>query len=366
MIKQGIYQMYSAAYWNLQIICSSKFSEDDDAIDIERQATNMFIWRMRHCVGKLLSGRRCVVCKSRLIGNGSDCAHIHKDGHKETVPGTHRRQWPPQHELRQRFMNNIEVMLCVNCHWSYDQDNLCFQSDGREFNKFSMIERFNTVKTKIGLRMLEEFDALVEGTPRSHGKFLKTYDSMLLKYDKAIDLVYEKLPTLTIKRGVVSYDQLQGLQNIASVKSCRIACASENCVGGMCKESALEIDSISNQHNKFYNNYICLDNGENEWLCFTMKKRPKKCGKLYCIDNEGLLTEQGDLEDHELDTVIDNCIFFNGTWAKLITKVNLPDKFYDDIQILCRACNQMKKRPARMEYDRVVRFLEEYQCTQDT
>ena len=46
MIKQGIYQMYSAAYWNLQIICSSKFSEDDDAIDIERQATNMFIWRM--------------------------------------------------------------------------------------------------------------------------------------------------------------------------------------------------------------------------------------------------------------------------------------------------------------------------------
>ena len=52
MIKQGIYQMYSAAYWNLQIICSSKFSEDDDAIDIERQATNMFIWRMRHCVGR--------------------------------------------------------------------------------------------------------------------------------------------------------------------------------------------------------------------------------------------------------------------------------------------------------------------------
>ena len=56
MIKQGIYQMYSAAYWNLQIICSSKFSEDDDAIDIERQATNMFIWRMRHCAGKLLFG----------------------------------------------------------------------------------------------------------------------------------------------------------------------------------------------------------------------------------------------------------------------------------------------------------------------
>ena len=65
MIKQGIYQMYSAAYWNLQIICSSKFSEDDDAIDIERQATNMFIWTYMQWV------RLCAYTQGWTQGNGS-------------------------------------------------------------------------------------------------------------------------------------------------------------------------------------------------------------------------------------------------------------------------------------------------------
>ena len=87
--------------------------------------------------------------------------------------------------------------------------------------------------------MLEEFDALVEGTPRSHGKFLETYDSMLLKHEQAIDLAYEKLPALTIKRRGVSYNQLQALQNIASVKSCKIECASKHCVSGMCARRQL-------------------------------------------------------------------------------------------------------------------------------
>ena len=40
MIKQGIFKCTRQLTGVLQIVCSSKFSEDDDAIDIEMKATN--------------------------------------------------------------------------------------------------------------------------------------------------------------------------------------------------------------------------------------------------------------------------------------------------------------------------------------
>ena len=124
--------------------------------------------------------------------------------------------------------------------------------------------------------MLEEFDALVEGTPQSHGKFLKKPMTQCFRnMTKLLTRSMKSCQHRQLKEGYSATINCKWAPNIVSVKSCRIACASENCVGGNARRQLWKLTPSVTSTTNFTNNYICLDNGKNEWLCFTMKKRPK-------------------------------------------------------------------------------------------
>ena len=77
-----------------------------------------------------------------------------------------------------------------------------------------------------------------------------------------IDQVYQELPAVVpITFAKVSKNQHMALKRVAQESGCRVQCANPACETGKFASLALEIDSRSNQHWRFYNSQLSLGGG---------------------------------------------------------------------------------------------------------
>ena len=77
---------------NQILMKSEDEGEPDDRNLFGKKGANLFIRLRKRYIGKILSGGKCMICKSKLICNSTDCAHINQDGCSDLSATTEKNQ----------------------------------------------------------------------------------------------------------------------------------------------------------------------------------------------------------------------------------------------------------------------------------
>ena len=75
--------------------------------------------------------------------------------------------------LREKFLTGELIMLCPNCHSSFDKNNIKSKESGKIFNLKEMQRRFKKLQDKVGISLLDDFEQKISTTIFTHGTFLK-------------------------------------------------------------------------------------------------------------------------------------------------------------------------------------------------
>jgi hypothetical protein len=105
--------------------------------------------------------------------------------------------------------------------------------------------------------------------------------------------LYRQLPALATITQNGSDNQFKALQIISKKNNVAIKCAAADCKGGKFCRPTLEIDSVANQHCRFYNNFVEIEDGKYYFVKHKTKikqKKVKSYGYEYKMDSNGILS----------------------------------------------------------------------------
>lgn len=238
-----------------------------------------------------------------------------------------------------------------------------FLCDQGAVSKCCYGKRFSTIKDKVGKGLLAQFKALTENNVTRNGHWLYIYRDVLQENQELIQAAYGELPKIITFENRVSANQLDALQVISRKTGCTLKCANSSCCGGPFANSALEIDSMSGQHRAFYNNFIKLDG--NCWLFFRSTGNGFSVeGHIYELDQNGKIVHKGQNKQLALGIAqgqkLPPCVFVHTSWSNVINSNIMPERFYKDVQILCKICNNMKSRPSWEEDCLTLQFYRKF------
>ena len=292
------------------------------------------------------------------------------DGREDAYERTGKRKRPPVPEIEGEFQR--QVVLCGSCHFAYDHGKA--QLDGGAWQAISppqMLKRFEQVQQRVGRDLLRRFQDATSTVTWRRGAYLRIYYQLLENWKVTIDQIYQELPAVVpITFAEASKNQHMALKRVAQESGCRVQCANPACETGKFASLALEIDSRSNQHWRFYNSFV--DFGKERWM-FVKDTRPLKRahGNFFTLDDRGQFQKVPgcppnlDLAQRLMRNQED-CppnVMVASSWQQVINRCDPPRAFFRDLQILCKDCNCAKARPSAEDDASIIRFLEHFHRT---